>query len=257
MQLAVVRRLVVAPDEPIFAGGTAAAAWRVTQAAPSVVEVIPWGDGETERHDTGAPIAQLAAHPDSAWLACLDAAGRVHAMAAVRSRRPASIAGGDRAGDRARAALLVARGRAPLAVIELGEPRPVAGDGLGSRTRVVERAVGEPARGADEPGWREAAAGWARAVAAGQIERSRPATPPIEALIAQLGVRAELGPVVVLLYGAHLGGSDGAALADLAPLGGWTELLGGGELVERGLATIRDSRMQLGSALRRRLNELP
>jgi len=104
--------------------------------------------------------------------------------------------------------------------------------------------------------WREAAAAWARAVASGWLAAEMPEAPPIAALAAQLGV-GELAPALVLLYGAHLAGNRGAALSDVARvLGGWGETLGRSALVTRGLATVGASRMELGGALRRRLDEL-
>jgi hypothetical protein len=106
--------------------------------------------------------------------------------------------------------------------------------------------------------WRDALAGWARAVAAGTIERDAPPAPLIDELVARLELAAPLRAALALLYGTHLVGEPGAAPVDVARVVGrhWDEALGRGQLAERGAAVYRDSRVRLAPALLRVLDEL-
>lgn len=108
------------------------------------------------------------------------------------------------------------------------------------------------------PAWRDEVAVWARAVAAGTIDRDAPSAPPIDALIARFELAPSLHPALVLLYGAHLAGEPGAAPVAVARVLGrsWDEALGAGQLASRGVAVYRDSRVRLAPAVQRALNEL-
>lgn len=107
--------------------------------------------------------------------------------------------------------------------------------------------------------WRDDAGAWARAVASGTFDRAAPNCPPIDTLVARFDLPATLAPALVLLYGSHLAGMQGAAPMDVAKVLGrrWDEALGRGKLAELGLATYADSRVRLVGAIRRALDELP
>jgi hypothetical protein len=111
----------------------------------------------------------------------------------------------------------------------------------------------------ERPSWRDAATGWARAVAAGSIDRDAPAAPAIDALLARFELAPPLRPALVLLYGAHLAGEPGAAPIDVARVLGrhWDDALGRGQLADRGIAVYRDSRVRLAPAVLRALDDLP
>ena len=99
--------------------------------------------------------------------------------------------------------------------------------------------------------WRDDAGGWARAVATGTFDRAAPSCPPIEALATRHGLPAHLLPALVLLYGSHLAGLEGAAPMDVARVLGrrWDEALGGGKLAELGLVVHERSRVMLAAAV--------
>jgi hypothetical protein len=108
------------------------------------------------------------------------------------------------------------------------------------------------------PTWRDRAASWYRAVAAGADVREAPSSISIGQLVARLDLPAELQPALVLLYGAHLAG-EGAAPIDIARVldRNWAEALGRGELARRGIAAMDGSRVRLTRAIQRTLDELP
>jgi hypothetical protein len=107
--------------------------------------------------------------------------------------------------------------------------------------------------------WRDDAGAWARAVASGTFDRAAPSCAPIDTLLARFELPETLLPALVLLYGAHLAGMQGAAPMDVAKVLGrrWDEALGRGKLAELGLAHYADSRVRLAPALQRVLDELP
>ena len=86
-----------------------------------------------------------------------------------------------------------------------------------------------------------------------------PRCSPFAALVTRLDLSDELRPALALLYGAHLAGSHGVAPGAVAQvLGGrWDEALGRGELAQRGVTSMRESRVHLAPALLRVLDELP
>jgi hypothetical protein len=108
------------------------------------------------------------------------------------------------------------------------------------------------------PTWRDRAASWYRAVAAGADVREAPSSISIGQLVARLDLPPELQPALVLLYGAHLAG-EGAAPIDIARVldRNWAEALGRGELARRGIAAMDGSRVHLTRAIQRTLDELP
>ena len=109
------------------------------------------------------------------------------------------------------------------------------------------------------PSWRDELVTWARAVAAGSVDRGAPATPALETLAARFELAPQLIPALALLYGVHLGGERGAAPFDVARVLGrrWDEALGTGQLAARGVAHYADSRVTLAPAVQRVLDELP
>ncbi|HEY5938472.1 MAG TPA: hypothetical protein VIU61_27665, partial [Kofleriaceae bacterium] len=109
------------------------------------------------------------------------------------------------------------------------------------------------------PSWRDEAVIWARAVAAGSVERDAPLSDSVHELAERFELPATLVPAIVLLYGAHLAGERGVAPFDIARVLGrrWDEALGRGLLASRGLARFEDSRVVLSPAIQRALDELP
>jgi hypothetical protein len=107
--------------------------------------------------------------------------------------------------------------------------------------------------------WRDDAGAWARAVASGTFDRAAPSCLPIDALAVRFELPASLIPALVLLYGSHLAGLDGAAPMDVAKVLGrrWDDALGRGKLAELGLAIYEHSRVKLAPAILRSLDELP
>ncbi len=107
------------------------------------------------------------------------------------------------------------------------------------------------------PSWRDAVVTWARAVAAGSVDRNAPDAPPIDDLAARFELPQPLVPALVLLYGAHLGGEHGVAPVDIARVLGrrWDEALGRGQLATRGLATYEGSRVILAASITAALDE--
>ncbi len=107
--------------------------------------------------------------------------------------------------------------------------------------------------------WRDDAGAWARAVASGTFDRAAPTCAPIETLLARFELPETLLPALVLLYGSHLAGMQGAAPMDVAKVLGrrWDEALGRGKLAGLALATYTDSRVRLAPAIQRVLDELP
>ncbi len=107
--------------------------------------------------------------------------------------------------------------------------------------------------------WRDDAGAWARAVASGTFDRAAPNCAPIDTLLARFELPEPLLPALVLLYGSHLAGMQGAAPMDVAKVLGrrWEEALGRGKLAELALATYADSRVRLAPAILRVLDELP
>lgn len=107
--------------------------------------------------------------------------------------------------------------------------------------------------------WRDDAGAWARAVASGTFDRAAPTCAPIETLLARFEIPETLLPALVLLYGSHLAGMQGAAPMDVAKVLGrrWDEALGRGKLAELALATYTDSRVRLAPAIQRVLDDLP
>jgi hypothetical protein len=109
------------------------------------------------------------------------------------------------------------------------------------------------------PSWRDELVAWARGVAAGTMERNTPPAPALEAMLARFAVAPELYPALALLYGMHLAGVEGAAPVDIARVLGrrWDEALGHGQLAQARLAFIQGSRVMLGLAAQRALDERP
>ncbi len=109
------------------------------------------------------------------------------------------------------------------------------------------------------PSWRDEVVAWARAVAAGSVDRGAPPAPPIEALVRRFELPPPLTAALVLLYGAHLAGEGGAAPVDVARVLGrrWDEALGTGTLAQRGLVSHGGSRVRLAPPIERALDELP
>lgn len=107
--------------------------------------------------------------------------------------------------------------------------------------------------------WRDDAGAWARAVATGTFDRAAPSCPPIEQLAARFELPEAVLPALVLLYGSHLAGMQGAAPMDVAKVLGrrWDDALGRGKLAELGIATYLDSRVRLAAPILRVLDELP
>jgi hypothetical protein len=96
-------------------------------------------------------------------------------------------------------------------------------------------------------------------VASGTFDRAAPGCPPIDVLATRFELPATLIPALVLLYGSHLAGMQGAAPMDLAKVLGrrWDDALGRGKLAELGLAVYADSRVRLAPMIQRVLDELP
>ncbi len=109
------------------------------------------------------------------------------------------------------------------------------------------------------PSWRDDVTTWARAVAAGSIDRGAPTSPMIDEIVARFEISPQLAAAITLLYGSHLAGEPGATPIDIARVVGrrWDEALGRGVLAERGIAVYRDSRIRLAVAVQRALDELP
>lgn len=128
------------------------------------------------------------------------------------------------------------------------------------RERMLDTPAGSggQASGERRPTWRDRAASWYRAVAAGSAVREAPVSNAIAQLLVRLDIPAELQPALVLLYGAHLAGGS-AAPVDIARAldRNWTEALGRGELARRGIARYEDSRVRLSRTIQRALDELP
>jgi hypothetical protein len=109
-----------------------------------------------------------------------------------------------------------------------------------------------------QPSWRDDTVVWARAVAAGSVDRGAPRVPAIETLVVRFDLSPQLVPALVLLYGAHLGGETTAPVDVARVLGGrWDEALGRGQLAARGVALYQGSRVGLAPAILRALDELP
>jgi hypothetical protein len=108
------------------------------------------------------------------------------------------------------------------------------------------------------PSWRDDLVTWARAVAAGDVERA-PAVVALDTIADRFELPAQLVPALALLYGTHLGGVHGAAPVDVARVLGrrWEDALGTGQLAIRGLVRYSDSRVVLAPPIRRMLDELP
>ncbi len=114
------------------------------------------------------------------------------------------------------------------------------------------RAVRESSPDAPQrASWRDDAGAWARAVATGTFDRAAPGCPPIEALATRHALPAQLLPALVLLYGSHLAGLEGAAPMDVARVLGrrWDEALGRGKLAELGLVVLERSRVKLSATV--------
>ena len=109
------------------------------------------------------------------------------------------------------------------------------------------------------PSWRDELVAWARAVAAGSVERGAPAAVALDTIAARFQLPAQLVPAIALLYGTHLGGVHGAAPIDVSRVLGrrWDEALGTGKLAARGLVRYVESRVVLAPPIQRALDELP
>jgi hypothetical protein len=107
--------------------------------------------------------------------------------------------------------------------------------------------------------WRDDAGMWARAVASGTFDRAAPSCPPIEVLANRFELPPALLPALVLIYGSHLAGLEGAAPMDVARVLGrrWDDALGRGALAKLGLAIYERSRVMLAPVVQRALDELP
>lgn len=203
-------------------GGTASAVWRLTHAAPQRIDVIPLiTRGQPRSHELPAPIAQVAAHPATDRLACLEAdTGRVHLV---------DLGGGH--------------------AIRTLETEPVTRPEAIALTRtsdwhVVACAAGSPAilvpltRRAERT-WREQVVKWTRS----GIVDIVPAVPAIEQLAHALALPDPLVPALVLCYGAHLCGAPGVPPDELDELlaGRWPdEIAGTGRLARSGALVYRE-----------------
>jgi|GEM_PF-2467195 len=152
----------------------------------------------------------------------------------------------------------VARGPAALAAIasvEVAAPTNVAERLVAWRERMRAAAPREvPSTAAwigptDQPAtWRDHLATWARSILSGT--RGEPPVlgdGPLGDVTARLGLDADLGLALWLLYGAHLCGHDGLAPAELSSVlrRRWDEALGRGALAALGVARWRKSRARL------------
>jgi hypothetical protein len=219
-------------------GGTASAVWRVTHAAPQRIDVIPLiTRGQPRSHELPAPIAQIAAHPATDWLACLEAdTGRVHLV--------------DLGGDHAIRTLETAPVERPEAIALTR-----AGD-----WHVVACAAGAPAilvpltRRA-EPMWREQLVKWTRS----GIVDIVPVVPAIEQLARALALPDPLVPALVLCYGAHLCRAPGVPPDELDELLArrWPdEVAGTGRLARSGALVYREGWIALAPEHCRTLDDV-
>lgn len=143
------------------------------------------------------------------------------------------------------------------------EPPPAPGERfIGWREKMrASQARAEAAAAANEGKvtWRDDLVTWARAVAAGTVDRGAPGAPAIDALAERFDLPPPIIPALALLYGSHLGGVRGAAPFDVARVLGrrWDEALGTGLLAARGLVRYVESRVVLAPPIQRMLDDLP
>ncbi|HEU0036857.1 MAG TPA: hypothetical protein VFQ53_39880 [Kofleriaceae bacterium] len=162
---------------------------------------------------------------------------------------------------------------APVTPVRAPDPAPAPGKPAGAlsakfsewRDRVGVRPPRKDEVVAGTPSWRDDLVAWARAVAAGAVDRtaplppSPPPAPALDELAARFDLPASLVPALAILYGMHLAGERGAAPVDLARVLGrrWDEALGRGQLAARGIATYTASRVIATPAILRVLDERP
>lgn len=106
------------------------------------------------------------------------------------------------------------------------------------------------------PDWREIVVMWTREAMTAPVTDA-PVCVPIDLIVARYHVAPQLTHAIMLLYGAHLIGVDGAAPIGVAQFAGWAEALGRGELADKGIARYAASRVRLAPAVLRALDELP
>lgn len=105
------------------------------------------------------------------------------------------------------------------------------------------------------PDWREIIVMWTREAMTEPVTDA-PVCVPIDLIVARYHVSPQLTHAIMLLYGAHLIGVDGAAPIGVAQFAGWAEALGRGELADKGIARYVASRVHLAPAVLRALDEL-
>jgi hypothetical protein len=275
-------------------GGSDRVVWMTTTQEPARVDVIPLVNrGQPKGHDLPEPIAAVAAHPRSDLIACLGAtSGRVWVVdldgrSGVRLVGPAGIERVEAVGivlGRV-AGVIAAQAERPIAVVELTTETSDAAPRPKIQTSPLEEAkrsalyddespptTVSPASPLAVPGplraptvepfrtlWSDASATWREAIAewAREPTGAPPAGTPVEVIAQRFDVPAELERVVAFVYGQHLLGADGAAPLEVARLSAWSEALGRGELVARGIATFQASRVRLSEAVVRALDDHP
>jgi hypothetical protein len=113
---------------------------------------------------------------------------------------------------------------------------------------------------ANDSGWRDVLAAWARGVLSGGGARTPELDPgPLHDVAARLDLDGELSRALWLAYGAHLCGQDGVAPIDVASVTArrWDEALGAGVLAATGALVWRRSRMRITPELEAALDERP
>jgi hypothetical protein len=283
-------RVLTAPAELTRLGGNGRWLWMTTQQHAGRLVLVPFdAPGEPAWLDLGEDIAHVAGHPFADVVACIGArTGRLYLVTldAAPRARAVEVPGFDRVDAAAivvgaQLGVLVAQGQRPIAVLEVPGDLAASADAAVDGARVAQGgrpsarldALGDlsalaarPAQGhfawrddALGAAWRDDVARWARAVEAGAPERGPPTPRPILALSARLELPLALVPALVLLYGAHLDGADGASPRALASVlaGSWSEALGRGQLAAHGAASYAQSRVHLADVLARALDDRP
>jgi hypothetical protein len=259
------------PAQITAVGGSDRVVWMTTQQAPARVEVIPLVNrGQPKVHELPEPIAHVASHPRSDLIACIGAStGRVWVIdldgqAGQRLVDPEGIDhvdGVDLVVGRAAGVIAAQAGR-PIAMVALESTQAALPTTPGTPPRPMPDWTA-PMRSLEQVRtWRDELAAWATARQATQqasmhhASTAVPEAPPIDAMVSRYDLTPALGPVLALLYAAHLNGAPGAAPIDVARLAGWPEALGRGELADKQLAIYRDSRVHLVPHVQRALDEL-
>ncbi len=276
-------------------GGSDRVLWLTTQQDRTRIDAIPLVNrGQPKMHELPEPIARIAGHPRSDYVACIGAdSGELYLIDLDGRARPRTIAceGFDRVDAVAMVvgrvtALLVARAGKPIAVVPLDgreteavrtdrdvahsatQPLSTLGDVHGATqplSTLGEHDAPEPPTlvsqiPSDIALPPQTRATWRDELVAWSRSiasgsmRTAPAAPPITALATRLEL-GELADALALLYGMHLGGARGAAPVEVARVAGWPEALGRGRLTT--VASFADSRIVLAPAICRALDERP